>query len=46
LLQRYNLIGPPATLFFGPDGQERRDKRLVGYLSAEDFLKLLRRVMA
>lgn len=46
LLQRFNLIGPPATLFFGPDGRERKDKRLVGYMAADEFLKLLQRVMA
>ncbi len=37
LLKAYGLIGPPAILFFGPDGQERRPYRVVGYLGAEDF---------
>lgn len=37
LLRRYGLIGPPAVLFFGPDGVERRPYRLVGFLNAPDF---------
>jgi thiol:disulfide interchange protein DsbD len=44
LLQRYKLVGPPATLFFGPDGAERKNHRLVGYMKAEEFLQLLARV--
>ncbi len=31
LLQRFGLIGPPAILFFGKDGTERKASRLVGY---------------
>jgi thiol:disulfide interchange protein DsbD len=46
LLQRFQLIGPPATLFFTPDGQERRQHRLVGYLTADEFLALLQRVQS
>jgi thiol:disulfide interchange protein DsbD len=37
LLSRFNLIGPPAVLFFGPDGKERKEYRLIGYLNAEQF---------
>lgn len=37
LLKAYNLIGPPSILFFGPDGQERRPYRVVGFLNAEKF---------
>jgi len=37
LLKAYGLIGPPAVLFFGPDGTERRPYRLVGFLGAEKF---------
>ncbi len=39
LMKAYGLIGPPAILFFGADGQERRRYRLVGFLAAEDFRK-------
>lgn len=38
LLKELNLIGPPAILFFGPDGIERGNYRLVGFSKAEDFL--------
>jgi thiol:disulfide interchange protein DsbD len=37
LLRRFGLHGPPATLFFGPDGAERTQYRLVGYLGPEKF---------
>jgi thiol:disulfide interchange protein DsbD len=37
LLKGYGLIGPPALLFFGPDGAERRGYRLVGFVAAEPF---------
>ncbi len=37
LLKRFQLIGPPAILFYGADGQERRGYRLVGFEEAEKF---------
>jgi thiol:disulfide interchange protein DsbD len=37
LLKRYGLFGPPAVLFFGPDGVERRGYRLVGFVPAAEF---------
>ena len=42
LLQRFGVIGPPAILFFGPDGQERREHRVVGFLDAAPFNEHLR----
>ncbi len=45
LLKAYGLIGPPAILFFGPDGQERRAYRVVGYLAAEDFRRHAQRAV-
>ena len=38
LLNHFNLFAPPAILYFGPDGEERRNYRLVGFMGAEDFL--------
>jgi thiol:disulfide interchange protein DsbD len=32
LLQRFGIVGPPAILFFGPDGRERREYRVVGFM--------------
>ena len=37
LLKSLGLIGPPAILFFGPDGAERRGYRLVGFKPAAEF---------
>jgi thiol:disulfide interchange protein DsbD len=37
LMQRFGLIGPPALLFFGRDGVERRGFRLVGFKPAAEF---------
>ena len=43
LLREFDLIGPPAILFFGADGDEQRDLRLIGYMAAEPFMQRLRR---
>jgi thiol:disulfide interchange protein DsbD len=37
LLKSLGLIGPPAILFYGPDGLERRGYRLVGFKPAAEF---------
>ena len=42
--RRFDVYGPPAMLFFAPDGKERRDLRTYGYRSAEKFLVLLNQV--
>lgn len=39
LLTRYQVPGPPSMLWIGPDGEERRARRLVGETDAETFLK-------
>lgn len=44
LLNRFNLIGPPAILFFGPDQQERKEFRIIGYKSADEFLSHLQQI--
>ena len=46
LLAEFGLFGPPAILFFGPDGRERRELRVVGYMNAGDFLRVVRRAVA
>lgn len=43
LLAEFGLFGPPAIQFFGPDGRERRELRVVGYMNAEDFLRVVER---
>ena len=42
LLNHFKLFAPPAILFFGPNGEERRSYRLVGYMNADDFLEHLK----
>jgi thiol:disulfide interchange protein DsbD len=37
LLDRYKLFGPPALMFFGKDGGERADVRVIGEINAADF---------
>ena len=37
LLARFGIPAPPAILFFGRDGEERRNYRLLGYMGPEDF---------
>ncbi|MDD1625590.1 MAG: protein-disulfide reductase DsbD, partial [Methylococcaceae bacterium] len=44
LLAKFNLIGPPAILFFGADNQELTAHRVIGYQDAETFIKTLQRV--
>jgi len=43
LLKKYGLIGPPSILFFNLQGDEQREYRLVGFLSAEQFSEHLER---
>lgn len=37
LLARFEIFGPPTIAFFGQDGVERRNFRLVGFSAAEEF---------
>lgn len=38
LLQRFQLFGPPASLFFDTQGKELTDHRVIGYQDAARFL--------
>jgi thioredoxin:protein disulfide reductase len=44
LLRRYGLFGPPALLFFNPQGPELSHHRVIGFQSAAQFLAHLDRV--
>jgi len=37
LLKHFGIIGPPTIAFYGPDGHERSDLRVVGYMKADAF---------
>jgi thiol:disulfide interchange protein DsbD len=41
LLKRFSLFGPPGIIFFDAQGREIRGLRVVGFQSAERFLKTL-----
>ena len=44
LLQgHFGLPGPPAIIFYGRDGRERRAYRVVGFLDAEEFADHVRK---
>src|SRR3546814_7666817 len=43
LMQRFGIIGPPATLFFNGSPEERRGLRLVGFEKAAPFAERVRR---
>jgi thiol:disulfide interchange protein DsbD len=37
LLQRFDILGPPTIVFFGADGTERPQFRVVGFKPAQEF---------
>ncbi|MFZ3084446.1 protein-disulfide reductase DsbD [Rhodoferax ferrireducens] len=43
LMRTHQILGPPTMLLIGPDGKERRAERIVGELSADEFLARLAR---
>jgi len=44
LLAKFNLIGPPAILFFGADGKESPQHRVIGFQDAETFTQTVQQV--
>ena len=42
LLKRFGIFGPPTIAFYGPDGAERSNYRVVGFMKAEEFASLAR----
>jgi thiol:disulfide interchange protein DsbD len=45
LMEKFDIIGPPAILFFDRQGGEMRDYRLVGYFDADEFAEHLKSVL-
>jgi len=37
LLQHFGILGPPTIVFFGPDGREQKEFRVVGFMPADEF---------
>ena len=42
--KKFGVFGPPAVLFFGADGGERKELNFYGYRNASEFLALIGRV--
>ncbi|WP_373020429.1 protein-disulfide reductase DsbD [Thiomicrorhabdus sp.] len=42
LMKKFGIIGPPAILFFNPQGQEQKSLRVVGFKNAETFENITR----
>ena len=45
LMHHFNILGPPTIAFYGPDGEERQNFRVVGYMKANDFASLVTRAI-
>ena len=41
LLKRFNLFGPPGTIFFDPQGREVPEARIAGFQDSSRFLQTL-----
>jgi len=46
LLKHFGIIGPPTIAFYGPDGHERSEYRVVGYMKADAFAARARAALA
>lgn len=42
MLRRFRLFGPPGIIFFGADGRELGNTRVIGYQDADTFVQSLR----
>jgi thiol:disulfide interchange protein DsbD len=46
LLKHFGIFGPPTIAFYGSDGAERKDFRVVGYMKPPDFASLAQLAMS
>jgi thioredoxin:protein disulfide reductase len=46
LLRHFGIFGPPTIAFYGSDGEERQNFRVVGYMKATEFASLARRAFS
>ena len=46
LMRKFDIIGPPAILFFDGAGREMKNYRLVGYFTPDEFSEHLQRVLS
>jgi thiol:disulfide interchange protein DsbD len=45
LLKHFGIFGPPTIAFYGANGEERRNYRVVGYMKAPEFASLSQQAM-
>lgn len=45
LLKHFGIFGPPTIAFYGADGQERANFRVVGYMKAPEFAALAKQAL-
>jgi len=45
LYKHFGIIGPPSIMFFGTDGSEHRNYRVVGFMPAEKFSQHVTRAL-
>jgi thiol:disulfide interchange protein DsbD len=46
LLKHFGIFGPPTIAFYGVDGTERRNFRVVGFMKAAEFAAVVRQAVA
>lgn len=46
LLKHFEIFGPPTIAFYGTDGEEKRNFRVVGFMEAAEFAAVLRQAVA
>ena len=46
LLKHFGIFGPPTIAFYGADGTERRNFRVVGFMKAAEFAAVVRQAVA
>ncbi|HUQ09908.1 MAG TPA: protein-disulfide reductase DsbD [Steroidobacteraceae bacterium] len=46
LYKLFDIVGPPTIAFYGPDGQERKRYRVVGFMKADEFASVVRQATA
>jgi len=46
LLQHFGIFGPPTIAFYGVDGTEKRNFRVVGFMKAAEFAAVIHQAVA
>lgn len=45
MMKKYRVFGPPVMVFFDKNHKLLNDKKLVGYINADDFIKHLNKIL-